>query len=77
MAFIIPDHANSDNVIFFSRRDFSCDPGLKKQIVERGDLCTLRYYIIKHMDTRVNHRRPGTPLKLIIEKNVPEYIQTY
>jgi len=66
MAFVIPDNENSDSVTFFVRPDFSINHGLKKQIIERGDMDTLRHYIIKHMETCVKYRRPGTPLRLII-----------
>ena len=62
MAFVIDHGKNSDVVTFFVRSDFSPVPGPKNQIIDRGDMEILRYYIIKHMVPDVKYKRSDTPL---------------
>ena len=42
--------------------------------IERGNIDSLRYNILEHMDTKIKERRPNTPCKLIIPRYDPTKI---
>jgi len=73
MAFIITDD-RVDKVTFYKKSSFAGVDRVQSIYIERGNIDSLRYNILEHMDTKIKERRPNTPCKLIIPRYDPTKI---
>ena len=73
MAFVITDD-RVDKVTFYKKPCFPGVDALQSIYIERGNIDSLRYNILEHMDTKIKERRPNTPRKLIIPRYDPAKI---
>ncbi|MDA9298962.1 hypothetical protein N9P79_01185 [Crocinitomicaceae bacterium] len=73
MAFVITDD-RVDKVTFYKKPCFAGVDTVRSIYIERGNMDSLRYNILEHMDTKIKERRPDTPCKLIIPRYDPAKI---
>lgn len=73
MAFVITDD-RVDKVTFYKKPCFAGVDTVRSMYIERGNMDSLRYNILEHMDTKIKEKRPNTPRKLIIPRYDPAKI---
>ena len=50
-----------DIVSFYRKKIFCGKDEIAVEYIERGDTSTLRYYVLKYMDTSISHSPPRPP----------------